>query len=45
MKQIAYNLFLLSEIKLEEIMDELLREDYEVCIIDSIQTIYSSSLN
>lgn len=38
------NLFLLSEIKLEKIMDELLREDYEVCIIDSIQTIYSSSL-
>ncbi|MFY4786797.1 DNA repair protein RadA [Aliarcobacter butzleri] len=38
------NLFLLSEIKLEEIMDELLREDYKVCIIDSIQTIYSSSL-
>ncbi|WP_323591756.1 DNA repair protein RadA [Aliarcobacter butzleri] len=38
------NLFLLSEIKLEEIMYELLREDYEVCIIDSIQTIYSSSL-
>jgi len=40
----SQNLFLLSEIKLEEIMDELLREDYEVCIIDSIQTIYSSSL-
>jgi len=38
------NLFLLSEIKLEEIMDELLRDDYEVCIIDSIQTIYSSNL-
>ncbi|RBQ28502.1 DNA repair protein RadA [Aliarcobacter vitoriensis] len=38
------NLFLLSEIKLEEIMDELLRVDYEVCIIDSIQTIYSSNL-
>lgn len=38
------NLFLLSEIKLEEILDELLRVDYEVCIIDSIQTIYSSSL-
>lgn len=37
-------LFLLSEIKLEEIQDELLREDYEVCIIDSIQTIYSSNL-
>lgn len=38
-------LFLLSEIKLEEILDELLRIDYEVCIIDSIQTIYSSHLN
>lgn len=38
------NLFLLSEIKLEEIQDELLRQNYEVCIIDSIQTIYSSSL-
>ncbi len=38
------NLFLLSEIKLEEIMDEFLRQDYEVVIIDSIQTIYSSSL-
>lgn len=39
------NLFLLSEIKLEEILEELLREDYEVCIIDSIQTIYSSLLS
>jgi len=39
------NLFLLSEIKLEEIQDELLRQDYEVVIIDSIQTIYSSLLN
>ncbi|RXK01196.1 DNA repair protein RadA [Arcobacter sp. CECT 8986] len=38
------NLYLLSEIKLEEVMDELLRQDYEVCIIDSIQTIYSSNL-
>ncbi len=38
------DLFLLSEIKLEEIQDELLRQDYEVCIIDSIQTIYSSAL-
>ena len=37
-------MFLLSEIKLEEIQDELLRQDYEVCIIDSIQTIYSSNL-
>ena len=39
------NLFLLSEIKLEEIQDELLRQDYEVVIIDSIQTIYSSLLS
>ncbi|RXJ87372.1 DNA repair protein RadA [Arcobacter sp. CECT 8985] len=38
------NLYLLSEIKLEEVMDELLRQEYEVCIIDSIQTIYSSNL-
>jgi len=39
------DLYLLSEIKLEEIQDELLRDDYEVVIIDSIQTIYSSALN
>jgi DNA repair protein RadA/Sms len=38
------DLYLLSEIKLEEIQDELLRMDYEVVIIDSIQTIYSSNL-
>ena len=38
------NLFLLSEIKLEEIQDELLRQDYDVVVIDSIQTIYSSLL-
>ena len=38
------DLFLLSEIKLEEIQDELLRQNYEVVIIDSIQTIYSSNL-
>ncbi|HJE03143.1 hypothetical protein AAX26_01399 [Aliarcobacter thereius] len=38
-------LFLLSEIKLEDILDELLRDEYEVCVIDSIQTIYSSHLN
>ncbi|RXJ78608.1 DNA repair protein RadA [Arcobacter sp. F155] len=37
-------LFLLSEIKLEEIQDELLRQNYDVVIIDSIQTIYSSNL-
>jgi len=39
------SLYLLSEIKLEEIQDELLRENYEVVIIDSIQTIYSSNLS
>ena len=38
------DLLLLSEIKLEEIQDELLRQNYEVVIIDSIQTIYSSNL-
>ncbi len=38
------DLYLLSEIKLEEIQDELLRDNYEVVIIDSIQTIYSSAL-
>ena len=38
------NLFLLSEIKLEEIQEEFLKNDYEVAIIDSIQTIYSSNL-
>jgi DNA repair protein RadA/Sms len=38
------DLYLLSEIKLEEIQDELLRINYEVVIIDSIQTIYSSNL-
>ena len=39
------SLYLLSEIKLEEIQDELLRINYEVVIIDSIQTIYSSNLS
>lgn len=38
------NLYLLSEIKLEEIQEELLRNNYEAVVIDSIQTIYSSSL-
>ncbi|MCK5110018.1 MAG: DNA repair protein RadA [Arcobacteraceae bacterium] len=38
------DLFLLSEISLEAINDELLRQDYEIAIIDSIQTIYSDNL-
>ncbi len=39
------NLFLLSEIRLEDILAESLRQNYEVIIIDSIQTIYSDQLN
>jgi DNA repair protein RadA/Sms len=38
------NLFLLSEISLEVINEELLKQDYTVAIIDSIQTIYSNNL-
>ncbi len=38
------NLFLLSEISLEAINEELLKQDYEIAIIDSIQTIYSDNL-
>ncbi len=38
------DLYLLSEISLEAINDELLRQDYEVAVIDSIQTIYSDKL-
>ena len=38
------NLYLLSEISLEAIQDELIRQDYEIAIIDSIQTIYSDKL-
>jgi DNA repair protein RadA/Sms len=39
------DVYLLSEIKLEEIQDELLRVKYDVVVIDSIQTIYSSNLS
>ena len=39
------NLFLLSEISLESINNELLKENYEIIIIDSIQTIYSENLS
>jgi len=44
LEAIEDDLFLLSEISLEAIQDELLRQDYEVAIIDSIQTIYSDKL-
>jgi DNA repair protein RadA/Sms len=38
------NLFLLSEIKLEGIKEEIFKKSYDVVIIDSIQTIYSSAI-
>ena len=38
------NIFLLSEIKLENIQNEISTKKYEVVVIDSIQTIYSQSL-
>ena len=37
------NLFLLNEIELNTIKSHLIQSDFKVCIIDSIQTIYSSS--
>lgn len=39
------NLYLLSEINILEIKENLLNGKFEVCIIDSIQTIFSPSLN
>ncbi len=38
------NLYLLSEIKLENILSELHNQNYEVLVIDSIQTIYSEDI-
>ncbi|AJC85138.1 DNA repair protein RadA [Campylobacter peloridis] len=38
------NLFLLTELCLEDILNELLNKDYEILIIDSIQTIYSNKI-
>ncbi len=38
-------LYLLSEIKLEDVFDELYKEDYEILIIDSIQTLYSEKVS
>lgn len=37
-------LYLLSEIKLENILNELSNQDYEVIVIDSIQTIYTEEV-
>jgi len=39
------NLYLLSEIRLEQILNELEHRDYEFLIIDSIQTIYSEEIS
>ncbi|MBF7045751.1 DNA repair protein RadA [Campylobacter volucris] len=38
------NLFLLTELCLEDILDELSNNNYEILIIDSIQTIYSNKI-
>ena len=38
------NLFMLSQIELEKIFEELQKRDYELLIIDSIQTIYSNKI-
>ncbi len=38
-------LYLLSEIKLEDVFDELYKEDFEILIIDSIQTLYSEKIS
>ncbi len=38
------NLYLLNEISLENIISEMLRNFYDVIVIDSIQTLYSSTI-
>jgi len=38
------NLYLLSEIRLDIIFDELKKQNFEVLIVDSIQTVYSDKL-
>lgn len=40
----ASKLFLLTELCLENVLDELLKKDYEILIIDSIQTLYSNKI-
>lgn len=40
----AEALYLLSEIKLEQVLSELVHRDYECLIIDSIQTLYSEAV-
>lgn len=43
--KITPNLFLLSSIDLESIEENLRSKKFEVCIIDSIQTMYSSAIS
>ncbi len=38
------NLYLLSEIRLQKVLEELLYRDYDFLIIDSIQTLYSEDI-
>jgi DNA repair protein RadA/Sms len=38
------NIYLMSEIKLENITAEIMSKDYQAIIVDSIQTVYSESL-
>ncbi|EAL0271094.1 DNA repair protein RadA [Campylobacter lari] len=38
------NLFLFTELCLEDILSELSKKDYEILIIDSIQTLYSNKI-
>ena len=38
------NLYLLSEIRLEQVLAELAHRDYECLIVDSIQTLYSEAV-
>ncbi len=40
----AKQLYLLSEIKLEQVLAELAHRDYECLIVDSIQTLYSEAV-
>ncbi|TKX31760.1 DNA repair protein RadA [Campylobacter estrildidarum] len=41
----APNLFLLIELCLENILEELHKKDYEILIVDSIQTLYSNKIS
>jgi len=45
LKSNEQNLYLLSEIRVEQILIELENRDYEFLIIDSIQTIYSENIS